>query len=545
MKTLIEIQNILEEKKNAQTLSKARKHDERMLFYSDRMYNEKSNKYAKTFFENIENKLQNIKSIDNFKLNIKFPLEINNFTAEVIGKLSEIWNSQNKVFNANFNKAEKDVFFNLDFYQNEVFDKYFKSPNTLIYLEYLDGKINYKFIPVSLIVEFSKIDKNIFEYIIISANDSLYYIDSNCVVELKSITDNLLDIASLKIVSEIELIKNEVCPIFHISDEIYNSESNFVRTNIFANSLSYLDLLQEVIIYKKMLTPFAFNLIIEKYRNPDCNYRTEDTYCQNGFLHRTNENNEAIPIYIGQERQHCPVCNPKISPGMTVEKSSTFSLDKSTVISDVIRFISPDTNILTYSDEFIKYLKESILNSIIGKTKDNIGKQNSNELSVVSSNMEKLQVILSLKSKFENVIKNIETAKAKWLYGNFNFWTINLGTNFLLKGISELYNELEFAKKNNPQEVYNIKKQIITTKYANDKISQSRELILLDFIPSANLEDADANNKLKLKQIYAIDFINDYENKNGNIGQILKPKNQIINILNKEFENFLSEIIGN
>jgi len=546
---LAEILEILESNVNLKNINRARKHDERMAFYSDRMYDENSNSYATSFFEKIENKLQNTKSINSFKINVDFPLEINNFTEEIRAKLSEIWNGQNRIFTANFKKEGNNTQFNLDFYKNELFDKYFKSPNTLVYLEYLETEINYKFIPISQIIEYSYESKNVFEYVIFSANDSIYFVDKNSIIQLKSATNNLTDYSSLKIVSIILLNeKLNICPIFHISNEIYNNESDFVRTNILSNSMSYLDLLQEVFIYKKMLTPFAFNLIIEKYRNPECNYSNGDNYCQNGYMYLTTDSESPQAIH-GEKGQllPCPICNQTISPGMSIEKSTTFSLKNTdNTISDVIKFISPETDILIYSDEFIVKLKEQILNSIIGKTKDNIGKQNSNELSVLSSNTEKLQVILTLKSKFESVILNIENARAGWLFGdNFSFWNINLGTVFLLKDLSELYLELENAKTSNSQEMKNIKKQIIHTKYANDVIQKSKELILLDFIPSTNFENTDVISHLKLKQLFAIDFITDFELKHGNIGNLNTSKKEIISRLNNEFIKFLEKNVEN
>jgi len=539
---IIELIQILEDKIHNLDLVRAVNHDVRMSFYNDRLYKIEDNKYAYKFVENVKIKLSNIRSIESFQQNINFPFEINSFTSEIIDKLSEIWNGQNAVFQAYFKKAlDKEIFFDLEFYKNDLFSKYFKAPNSLIYLAYEDEKIKYNFINSNQILEYKKTsDKNIFKYVIFESGENIYYIDKE---ELIKYSIEGKDYDTLIELERTKLIGNKEVPIYHISNELYNSTSDFVRTNILVNSLSYFDLLQEVIIYKKMVTPYAFNLLIEKYRNPDCNYKNGDAHCENGYLYNYSEDADPVPIMQGHSHKNCPVCNSKVSPGTIVEKSSTFSLEKSDTISDVIKFIAPDTSILAYSDTFIEKLKEYILNSLIGKTKEQNNNQNANESAVNSANTDKLTVIMSLKGKFEKVIKNIENGRASWLFkSNFDSWTINLGTNFLLKTLIDLYKELEFAKLNNVTEIKNIQKQIISTKYSTDKIAKKRALVLLDFYPEVDITNELVSIELKKKQLMFNDFIQLYESENENIGLSLDDNRIILKKLDTEYKKYIKNL---
>ena len=535
-----QVKQILEDNKQTSEIGRSVEHDIRMSFYNDRLNEKDTNFYKVLFVEKIENKLSNARSIDSLNLNIDYPFEINSFTADIREKLSEIWNGQNKSIQANFKKEAKEISLNIEFYKYEVFDLYFKKPNTLIYLEHDGEEIKPKFIYSHQIKAFKKKSKNIFEWVIFRINNLIYYIDNS---QLTTFVIKENDYNTLRQKGKpIKLEGIDVCPIFHISNELYNINSDFVRTNIFSNHLSKLDLLQELYFYKKMINPFAFNLIVEKYRNTKCKYKTENEYCDNGYLYTETDNNEILALTYKGSRKRCPVCNKKVSPGMEVLKSETFSLDKPEIISNVVNYISPDTSILEYSDKFIEKFEENISDSILGKSKEIKNNQNRNELSVLSSVNEKLTILLSLKTKFEDVIKNIENVKANWLHSGFEFWTINLGTDFLLSDIKDLYNELEYAKLNNLVETKNIQNQIIATKYATDPISKKRNLILLEFYPNIDLKAENIPEKLKLKQTLFDNFISFYENKYGNIGVDNSLRNKIIIKLDKEFDLYYESI---
>jgi len=161
--------------------------------------------------------------------------------------------------------------------------------------------------------------------------------------------------------------------------------------------------------------------------------------------------------------------------------------------------------------------------------------------SVINSREGQETVLTNLKTKFEKVVKEIETSKGKLEHQNIESVFINLGTYFLVADIQSLNYELEEAQKNNKSNVLKIKERIIETEHQTDYPEKKRALILLRFYPDIpeNMFEF-ATLRLKQKQAMFNSFISFYESQNEKIGYNTKMSiDQTLEKMESQFDKFI------
>jgi len=497
------------------------------------------------FLLRIKEKLANKLAFQKFEKSIRFPLEVNNLCKNITEQLENVFNGENKNATANLKKIKEASNFSVDFdfYKNVFYPEYASRPNSLILIKKDEDKFLHEFILSSEIIDFEYIDNSteIFEFVIFQKENFMYYVSASEIIKFEKFGDSIeIDGKPVSIV-----LPN--CPIFNISNEILNNESDFVRSNMYVPYFADLDLFQELTIYKKMLMPYAFNLIVERLRN-DCNYTAKDDhdndiFCVSGYLHSRSNDGDPHPLH-----RRCPACNPAISPGMELYKTKDFSFEKNTSgdSSRVLTFISVPTDTMVYSDGFLDKLKTKIYNGITGKNKDNVGNQNPNEIAVLTNNHSVEIVLMNLKTKFEKTIRIIENLKGTWLAGdNFLAWELNLGDRFNVTSKNDLLKELEIVDKHFHEYRKSLKQRIITTQYISQPKTLKRQKILLDLYPDADLNNDFVLDKIKFIQANFNYLIYKYEAEQGSISNNYKPsdeiKKEISSFFEKEFATWQTE----
>jgi len=516
---------------------------DRLSFFVETYTNGSQANYLNHYFANQKIKINNIKSFEKFKKNTDFPLPINEFTESLFANLFRIFEGQNSNFKIETSLNEKQDF-DLEFYKNKVWEKYKTAPNTLIALSTIGNnnndfaEIEKVLIDINRVVEFQLNNQGDFEYLIFrtGGNLGIYTSDS---FSLYPYTDNEFGKRISKVNYDFGF-----CPVDFISNEKLNLDSDFIRSNIIVKSITSLEDLLRIQTFKKILNPHAFFLFIERFaESKGCDFENQSAECSAGIMHGKSGLRLALYNFDGSFEQ-CPKCNEDMGVGNELKKSVTFlDSSKSTVSNNIIKFVSPETDILEYGDKFILSEQSKIEKNVLGKSETLNSKLNHNEDAYQYNSESQEIVILRLKSDFETVIKNIETKVNFIKYRDFlTLVTINLGTEFLLAKIEDLYLEKEKAKELGLDFTLDIDKKIINTKFKTDNTAKERAVLLNEIYPAISdidlkFEKGFIPGNTYYLQIYFNDFINWFE---SNIFAVtILEKDLAKERIYKEFDNYL------
>ncbi|MBE9489005.1 MAG: hypothetical protein IMY67_01805 [Bacteroidetes bacterium] len=546
-----EIKIILDEKVHKNELDTAINLQAKLSFLVETFLSDANVPYLGEYQKNIQTKINNDQSYNRFVRHLDFPLQINEFTEYIYIELHKIFEGQNSHFALNVDVKDKPVF-DIEFYQNDLWSKYKIAPNTLVLLDYPEiqttelTEVDKVLLNVSSVCEFKLKSVNSFEYLIFKTTDKLYFYDTVEILEFDYKDNNIGDLTNHKIHNL------GFCPVNFISNEILNSTSDFVRSNKLVKSLTSLEDLQTLNIYKKLITPHSFYLFVEKFQSSvGCSYETESVTCEGGNLYSKNENQTPLYDYSGKtqskSKKRCPECNEDLGIGNELTKSLNFIGDKK-VIDSVLSFISPATDILDYGDKFILGFRNYIKQNIIGTESSLNSKVSHNKDAYAYNTESKETVLLNLKKDFEAVIKRIELQSLAIIYTEEKVKgaTINLGTHFLLQQIDDLYSELENTEKYGLSEILEVKDSIIDTKFKTNPQQKFRAKVLLRFYP--DLKNADLKfekglipESIYFKHTYFSSFINWFESNKYELNNIDKNIDLVLYDLEREFIIYLTK----
>ncbi|GAG21940.1 unnamed protein product, partial [marine sediment metagenome] len=153
-------------------------------------------------------------------------------------------------------------------------------------------------------------------------------------------------------------------------------------------------------------------------------------------------------------------------------------------------------------------LKDRIFKAVVGVDQENRNEAPKNEDQIASGFESQISVLFRVKKNFEIIHKFADYTIAKLRYGErFEDCDIDYGTNFFLKDVEELQEELKLAKESGAGAaiVEAINDNIVNTKYRDDKNSILRADIInqLDPLPNYSILDA-----IEIKKNGGVDEIN-------------------------------------
>jgi len=183
-------------------------------------------------------------------------------------------------------------------------------------------------------------------------------------------------------------------PAGQLSTQPLRKQDYQVKTNIIVNQLSNLDSYLFAKISKRYLDSYMFP-IIEKIEE-ECNYRDEDgQQCEGGYIYNEvwlDDSSYAEGGYTKHSQKECPDCKARriIGAGTVITKAAPDS--ETPLVSDAVKFVTPDVSYLEYSKETMQEYEESIVKNTIGQI--TIPREALNELQVESGYEDRKDVLL-------------------------------------------------------------------------------------------------------------------------------------------------------
>ena len=175
-----------------------------------------------------------------------------------------------------------------------------------------------------------------------------------------------------------------------------------------------------------------------------------------------------------------------------------------------IKVISPDVDALDWHVKEETRLTDKIFKSVIGTDQEVKNDAAKNELQIESSYESQLSVLHRVKKNFEIIHKFADETICKLRYGErFVDCEIDYGTNFFLKDVGDLQEDLTSAKKAGASEalIESINANMLSTKYRDDKRSRERADIIHDLDPLPGKSISEAIEIFKAGGIGKINFI--------------------------------------
>lgn len=178
--------------------------------------------------------------------------------------------------------------------------------------------------------------------------------------------------------------------------------------------------------------------------------------------------------------------------------------------SGPVKLINPDVTTLKHHIDEEKRLKDSIFKSVVGTDTEIRNQQPKNEMQIESSFESQQSVLWRIKRNFEIIQSFADSTLCRLRYGDlFINCTVDYGTNFFLKTVSDLYDDYNHAKSSgaNPVMLSAITDSIRSTKYRNDKRSLEKSRIIYDLDPLPEKGDTEAIEIFKNGGVNKINFV--------------------------------------
>jgi hypothetical protein len=558
------------EKPHRQDIETACRIEEETRFYTERSLSTDRPPFKREFEKWIKDRLNNDNSEGNFKTALLYPLKTAQFIEDIYTKLSRIWEAQNPYFNITYKKENSDYLgidelVDLKWWKNKGWQLLKTNHNCILLVnlpQEQEGEKPEPFIDVikiqdviGLIMEGGDIKAIMYKYDSnnVGVVDGYSYQIYPIIEKGKSIGQATLD--SPNIIGE--------CPAFFLSNKLFNSSNKVVRCNPLTNVLGELKEYLYLHTLKNILDPYVFYLFIIKYGTPGCDYDNGSERCSKGLMTSTAKGVTTRPLknnYLMNESgtgfKKCPKCNKSLGVGNEITRPiPTDPLDKD--LSNVIQFAAPPEAILKYGNDYLKSYGDSLKGSILGNKQEINTAMSHNEVTFRYTIEDQTSVLIGLKSMFDKVIGETTEAKASIIYGSkdaVNEVSIDLGNDFLLLDVQDLYSEKESAGKLGLSTILDFNDRIIETKYRNNPDLKLKAKLINAFRPfDMTLTEVEAGYKAKniskydyFKMIYLDQFINWYEINIQSISVLLKtskkdnPLRDALSKLNIAFDEFFT-----
>ena len=175
-----------------------------------------------------------------------------------------------------------------------------------------------------------------------------------------------------------------------------------------------------------------------------------------------------------------------------------------------VKVVSPDTDSLTWHVKEEIRLVDKIFKAVVGTDQEVKNEMPKNEMQVDAAFESQKSVLFRVKKNFEIIHKFADSTICRLRYGErFIDCDIDYGTNFFLKDVNDLQEELQLAKDSGASDAIleSISDNIIHTKYRDDDKSITRANIINDLDPMPNRTLKEAMELFKEGGIDKINFI--------------------------------------
>jgi len=583
---LLRAQEIYKSKPHQVEIELAIALEEETRYYTERFISsDKAPNFHQTFLNWSKDRLSNDRSYNNFIRSLTYPLKTSQFIDDIYSKLNNIWEAQNPFIKVSIkdNVDDKDKEIDLTWWKETAWNLLKIRHNSILLVDLPVEQKSELPEPYISIIDINNIidiesKNNVISYIMFKFGELVAVVDKE-VYQLFVLNNDKTEITGIYTDEKGNLFNNkhtlDYCPAFFLSDIKYRDCYEIPRINPLTNCLGKFRNILFLDTLKDITDPHAFyNFIIKYGSTGNCGYDDGQYHCVDGKLFRSVKDSEGMNAgEVGKRTQSgaiekCPKCNTDMNIGDTITLPlPTDPSDKA--IASPIQFASPDKDILDWRNNYLKSLYDDLSALVLGNDQELNAKLNHNETAYRYNIEGKQSILIRWKTVFEKVIKSITDAKLKIKYPlGFESSHIDLGSDFLLLDIQDLYTEKESAEKLGLGTILNFNDRIIETKYKNNPDLKLRARVINSFKPfDEPLERTEASFIAKniskidyFKVKYLEQFINWFENEVGDISSIAKNKSIKIAVdeLNIKFNEYydvkikqvetsqkmLSEIIG-
>lgn len=497
----------------------------------------------------------------------KFPLQTNAVAEDVYRELERVFHSRNSSSFYQFTNSELEEDWAM--YRREKLDEPLVwktvgwkrmqvSPNSVLIVDLPQKQTSSKPEPYFYWLEID----NVIDYEMDSDTGFKWLIFRQPENRIAVFDDSSMRVYQLNEKNEITGLVSEAahdlgyCPARFFWSEQLNESCKDLKKNPLVKELSHLDWYLFFAISKQHLDLYAPYPIYSAYE-AECNFENSENgdYCDGGFLRNSRGK---YKILADGAVEKCPCCSEKriAGPGSFLEIPVPNQAEGIADMRSPVQITTIDKDSLEYNVKECERLKNEIVVSIVGSGGNVSEKEAINETQVSANFESKTAVLNALKTNFELAQKFVEDTICRLRYGSsFISSSINLGTEFYVFTVKELYNKYELAKKNGATvaELDAITQQILEVEYKNNPLVLQRMLILKQIEPYPHQTLQEVLNLYKeglleektvqLKINFST-FVERFERENINIIEFAsnKPMREKIEIIQSKLQDYVTEI---
>lgn len=551
-------QEIYKTRPNREEIDLAIRIEEETRYYTERfLQSDLPDFHNRDFLPWARSRLNNDQSYTNFQNALTFPVTTAQFIDDIYSKLARIWEAQNPFYKIEVKDSEETLKF--DWWKTTGWNLLKIKHNCILFIdlpEEQEGdtpKPYLNILPIEKCIDVSVKD-NVISHIMFMYKGNVIVIDE------KFYQIFTLNTEKTEIAAEFKSTPNILgyCPAFFLSNIKYQDKYEIPRINPLTNSLGKFRNLLFLDTLKDITDPYAFYMFVSKYNSSaNCDFNDGEKHCVDGLLYQAVESSETSdgynkPVYensgpSGKSIAKCPKCNKNLGYGQVVTLPiPTDSADKA--IPTPIQFVAPPKDLLEWRNTYLKGLYSDLAAFVVGNDQELNPKMNHNE-TAYRYNLEGMQAILMRwKGVFEAAIKSTVDAELTIKHGSaFTGSHIDLGSDFLLLDVQDLYDEKKSANELGLGTVLNFNERIIETKYKNNPDLKLRAKIINAFKPfddtMGNIENSFKGKLISKKDYFRIkyldQFINWFEMEKNKIAEIgKKGEKEAIKQMNDAFIEF-------
>lgn len=565
------INKVITEGRNAQALTTAKLHQQRIKFHVEKRittFNAPCVCAQSTQFLNwVENLLPHDKFVL-FKTLFRYPVKTSEVTGICFDKLSRIFDGRNPVYkfqfintdySADWENYRLNVLHEPAIWQTKGWE-YFKTEiNSILIVDVAEEQKTqfpepyFYWLTIDRVIAYdANPETGVMRYIIFRDRDRIVVID-----DFSYRVWN--DPKGTGKVEGMPLYEHPhglgFCPARFFWDEPIDLHQPDVKASPLSGQLESLDWYLFFHLSKRHLDLHGAYPIYSGYEQ-SCDFSNAENgdYCDGGFL---KDKQGHYKLDMAGALCRCPKCGNKriIGAGSFVEIPVPNAEENQPDLRNPVQMLTVDRDSLDYNVEECERLRSEIITNVVGQDEEITNREALNEQQIMASFESQSTILNRIKKGFENAQMWVDDVICRMRYGNYYIaGYINYGTDFYLSTADQLREKFKTAKESGASETEldALQQQIIQTEYRNDPTAQQRMQILSELEPYAHLTRAELMDLQKIGLIDATElriklnfsnFVRRFERENTNIvefGNAIPFDKKIANI-KAEFVRYATE----
>lgn len=494
---------------NAGTLQRARFHQSRLKFHTERRVSSSALQGISLPLTQFMAMAENILPHDKFKVFqtlFRYPIKTNEITGVCFDKLSRIFDGRNPSFNYQFSSSDERV--NWEEYRRrklrepEIWQtkgwEFFKSDiNSVLVVDVpatQEGELPepyFYWLPIDDVITYrADPDTGVMDFIVFRRGDKTIVLDDASYRVWRGGKGKKLEgLPELEAPHDLGY-----CPARFFWNEPISLADPDVKASPLTAVLESLDWFEFFHISKRQLDLMGAYPILSGYEQA-CDFSNADNgdYCDGGYL-RDREGRYKLDL-AGTLLQ-CPKCGNRriVGAGSFVEIPIPNEKENVPDLREPVQILSVDRAALDYNVNEEQRLRNDIITAVVGQDEIVTDRDAFNEQQV-RANFESVTTVLNrIKKGFEDAQRWVDETICRLRYADaFISAQISYGNEFFLYGTDDLRRQYAAAKEGgaSESELDLLHGRIIETEYRNDPEMLRRMRILADLEPFRDLSRAE------------------------------------------------------